>query len=505
MSGQAPAAVRRVLLAVAVAALAALAPAAAFSQKGQDAPGQDAPGQDAPGQDAPAPGAQVKKAPAQGKQAAAADQKQGKAAAAEPGPPRLDARAWVLVDPRDDTVLAAKAPDRRLPIASTTKLMTARLALQNLSPNQKLRAVPYQALAAESLLGLRAGEKMTVRDLLYALVLPSANDAAETLAEGVSGSIPKFVKQMNREAASLGLDNTSYANPVGLDSPRNYSSAADLVALASTLLKNPLFARIADTETTVLHSGDHPRRIVSRNTLLNADASADGVKTGHTDSAGYILVGSATRDGTRLISAVLGAPSEAARDADSEALLDYGFSLYRPSLPVKKGERLADPKLDYRDDRLPLVARRQIEVSARRGQPVATRVVAPDEVTGPVDEGEKLGRVIVTVDGRTAAAALLVAAESADAASVTDRAISYAQNPVILLPAGAFVILVGLLLAAWARRPGKSEEKEPEPEPKPKRRRRERGPQERTPEERRQMHEERMRRRRQRQQGEERP
>lgn len=468
---------RRLLAALAVAA--AVLPATALSQESAEvAPAQK----------------QVDKEKA-GKQKAAKEQ---------PGPPKLDARAWVLIDPRDDAVLAARAPDRRLPIASATKLMTAHLALEKLSPKQKLRAPPYQALAAESLLGLRAGERMTVRDLLYALVLPSANDAAETVAQGVSGSIPRFVERMNREAAALGLDNTSYANPVGLDAPDNYSSAADLAELASVLLEEPLFARIADTQTTVLRSGDRPRRITSRNTLLGRDPSVDGVKTGHTGTAGYVLVGSATRDGTRLISAVLGARSEAARDAESLRLLDYGFSLYKPSRPVRKGEELAAPELDYRDDSLALVAQREVAVSAREGQPIDTSVKAPEEVSGEIEQGQKLGQVVVTVDGRRAGATPLVAAESAGAATLADKAVSAAQNPKIFLPAGAFVIVVGVLLAAWSRRSRQSDETEPPPEPKQKRRRRERGPQQRTPEERRKMHDERMRRRRQRAEGEER-
>jgi serine-type D-Ala-D-Ala carboxypeptidase (penicillin-binding protein 5/6) len=471
-------------LAVAAATLALVLPGSALSQG--EKPGPDPAAKDKP-----------------------AKQKAGPA-----GPPKLDARAWILIDPRDDEVLASSAPNRELPIASATKLMTARLALKELKVNEKLKAPPYQALPAESLLGLRAGEKMAVRDLLYALVLESANDAAATIATGVSGSVPRFVNQMNREAARLGLENTSYSNPIGLDDPANYSSAADLAALAGLLLKNKLFARVADTQATTLRSGDSPRRIDTRNTLLNADPTADGVKTGHTQQAGYVLVGSATREGTRLVSVVLGAGSEAGRDAETEKLLDYGFSLYRAETPVTKGEELADPKLDYRSDRLALVAGRQVEVSARRGQPVDTRIEAPEEVSGTIEKGERLGRVLVTVDGRVAGATPLVASESVEAATLVQKTLSTVQNPVILLPAGLFVIVVGLLLALRARRsePGdeipqpppepKAEKPEKPKKPKKRRLRRDRGSRERTPEERRQMHEERMRRRRQRSDGE---
>ncbi len=427
------------------------------------------------------------------------------AAKAPAGPPRLAAKAWILVDPRDGAVLASKAPGKPLPIASATKLMTAYLALKKLKPGQTLTAPAYQALPAESLLDLRAGERLTVRDLLYGLILASANDGAVTLAEGVSGSVPRFVERMNRQADALGLDDTSYANPIGLDDPKNYSSAADLAGLASLLLENPLFARIADSATATLRSGDSARAITSRNTLLGRDPSVDGVKTGHTIGAGYVLVGSATRAGTRLVSVVLGARSEAARDAETLQLLDYGFSLYTPSRPVKQGEQLADPKLDYRGDRLPLVARRGIEVSARGGQPVETRVDAPEELSGPIERGEVLGRVVVTVDGRRAGATPLVAGRAAEAASLAQKVVANAREPRILIPVGAFVILLGLLLVARRRHPfeaggnGRAGGRGSNPAPAPSgRRKRDQARRERTPEERRTMHEERKRRRQQR-------
>jgi serine-type D-Ala-D-Ala carboxypeptidase (penicillin-binding protein 5/6) len=409
------------------------------------------------------------------------------------GPPRFDAKAWVLMDPRDGSVLASKAPDKELPIASTTKLMTAYLALKMLKPGQTVTAPSYSPSAsAEIELGLRPGEKIRVRDLLYGLLLPSASDAAETLAVGVSGSVPDFVATMNQAAQQLGLTDTSYANPIGLDDSDNYSSARDLVTLAGILFRNKLFTQIVDSSSATLRSGDRVRQVTSRNTLLNRAAWIDGVKTGHTLGAGYVLVGSGTRDGTRLISAVLGTPSEAARDDDTLKLLDYGFSLYHPMQPVDQGEQLADPRLNYRGDHLPLVASRAIRLSIRKGQRVATRVDAPDEVSGAVDRGERLGEVAVTVDGKTAATSPLVAAHAVAAATTLDKAASTAKSPVLLISLGGIVILVGLLLIVRGRTG------EPAPPPPGPRRAQRQSPQQRTPEERRRMHEERMRRRRQR-------
>jgi serine-type D-Ala-D-Ala carboxypeptidase (penicillin-binding protein 5/6) len=414
-------------------------------------------------------------------------------AAASAGP-KLDAKAWILIDPRDDSVLASKSANKRLPIASTTKLMTAYLALKSLKPNQMIPAPSYHPSAsAEITLGLRPGERMRVRDLLYGLLLPSASDAAETLAVGVSGSVPAFVQRMNRAAQQLGLTETSYANPIGLDDPDNYSSAHDLVTLASILLKNRLFARIVNTPSATLDSGDHPRTVTSRDTLLNSVPWINGVKTGHTLGAGYVLVGSGTQDSTTLISAVLGTPNEPTRDADTLKLLQYGFSLYHPVQPVGRGEELADPKLDYRGDHLSLVALRALPVNVRQGQRVATRVAAPDEISGAVKQGQVLGHVTVTVDGKPAAGSPLVAARSVGAATLLDKVISVAKNPFFLLGLVAIVILVGLLLTRRGR-----DQKEPETATPGPRRNGRQAPQQRTPEERRRMHEERMRRRRQR-------
>jgi serine-type D-Ala-D-Ala carboxypeptidase (penicillin-binding protein 5/6) len=405
-------------------------------------------------------------------------------------PPQLDARAWILIDSGDGAVLASKAQNQRLPIASATKLMTAYLALKRLRPNQRISAPAYQPRSSlEILLGLRQGERVRVRDLLAGALLPSANDAAETLAVGVSGSVPAFVAAMNAAARRLGLADTHYANPIGFDDAGNYSSARDLATLASILLRNKLFSRIVDSPSATLRSGDRTRQVSSRNTLLGEVPWVSGVKTGHTLGADYVLVGSGTQDSTTLVSVVLGAPSESARDDDTLKLLQYGFSLYHPVHPVQRGEEFADPRLDWRDDHLSLIAERSLPVNVRRGQRVTTNVTAPDEISGPVDEGERLGRVTVSVDGRVAAASPLAAAEAAGAASALDKVVGTAQNPFLLIAVGAIVIVVGLLLTARGRR-----SREPQAvSQRPRTERQE--PRERTPEERRRMHEERMRRR----------
>ena len=190
-------------------------------------------------------------------------------ASAAPEAPTPDARAWVLVDASDGERLAGRGDTNQLSIASTTKLMTAYVALRELPLNRKIAAPDYQPISpAETLAGLAPGERMSVSDLLYALLLASANDAAVTLAEGASGSVPAFVREMNRTAAALGLTGTHYENPIGLDSAGNYSTASDLATLTRRLRRERIFREIVDTEHALLKTGDHTREITNRNTLL---------------------------------------------------------------------------------------------------------------------------------------------------------------------------------------------------------------------------------------------
>ena len=268
-------------------------------------------------------------------------------------PPPLSARAWFLVDARDGARLAGQDVATPAAIASTTKLMTAYLAFDELRLDERLVASPYDALPSESLLGLQAGERISVRDLLYGLLLASGNDAAVTLADGVAGSVPAFVDEMNRAAGDLGLRDTSYSNPIGLDEPGNYSSPRDLAKLTMRLRRQRLFRRVFDTARATLQTGAQPRTIVNRNQLVLAVPWIDGVKTGYTLDAGNVLIGSGTRKGVTLLSVVLGAPSEAARDQDTLSLLRYGFSLYLRRTPVSIGETLAAPSVLGRDESCP--------------------------------------------------------------------------------------------------------------------------------------------------------
>jgi D-alanyl-D-alanine carboxypeptidase (penicillin-binding protein 5/6) len=235
--------------------------------------------------------------------------------------PPLSAVSFVLADSATGQVLLGKEPDQPAPMASTTKVMTALLALER-ADLQETVVVSANALIGGSTMGLEAGEVVTIEDLLWGLLLNSGNDAAMALAEHVAGSEEAFVLLMNERAAQLGLPNTLFANPHGLDQPGHYSSARDLWRLSEEALRHPVFRTMVSTQAHV--AAGHP--LSNRNLLLDAYPGADGVKTGTSDQAGQCLVGSVTRDGHRALVAILGSQN---RYADAEALFDHYQAFYR--------------------------------------------------------------------------------------------------------------------------------------------------------------------------------
>ncbi|MCU0258914.1 MAG: hypothetical protein MUF56_07820 [Solirubrobacteraceae bacterium] len=388
----------------------------------------------------------------------------GAAAGAEVTPaaaagPSLSAPAAILVQPDTGDVVYRRSAFSRRQIASTTKLMTVLLLLERRRLSDLIPAVPYAALPAESVAGLRAGERLTAADMARALLLASANDAAAAVAVDIGGSQRRFVRLMNERARRAGLRNTSFANPIGLDDPRNYSTATDLAKLALLVRANAFARRVMDRPSATLRSGARVRVVANRNTLIGAVPWMDGVKTGHTRTAGYLLVGSARRGGVPLVSVVMGTPSEAARNADTLALMTWGLARYRRSTPVRAGRVAASVPVRFTDGAVPLAATRTLRVVARRGERLRTRVVGlPREVTGPVAKGTRLGRIQVLRRGRVVAQAPLATTTAVERASLVARLGGWGGPlGVVLLLAVAAAVTAGSLL--WARRrrsPGRS-------------------------------------------------
>jgi D-alanyl-D-alanine carboxypeptidase (penicillin-binding protein 5/6) len=311
------------------------------------------------------------------------------------------APAWILVERDTGAVVGSANANEERPIASTTKLMTAYVTLEHEPLTRILAVVPYApSTAGESLAGLAAGERLSVADLLEAMLLPSGNDVAHTLAIDVGGSVGNFVAMMNAAARRLGLTRTHYSTPIGLDTPGdNYSTVANLATLAGVLMRNAFFARTVARHSATLSDG---RVMTNTNDLVGRYPFAVGIKTGHTDDAGYCLVGGGARDGVNLISVVLGDPSEAARDADTLALLRYGLSLFSRVTVVHRARVYARLALGGQPGvRIALVAPGSISVVVRRGGELDVYLTGvPGQVGAPPPAGTAEGQIDVAVDGR---------------------------------------------------------------------------------------------------------
>src|ERR1039458_4880282 len=334
----------------------------------------------------------------------------GAAATAAAGPPpglaELPARALVLIARGSGKVLFAEHANVQRPIASTTKLMTALVTVEREQAGRTLVEQPYTAGVGESLADVPAGGRLPLADMLRAMLLRSGNNVAYSLAVDVGGSVARFVSMMNALAALLNLGRTHFTTPIGLDTPGdNYSTATDLARLARVVLRDPLIAKIVDQTSARLADGVV---VDNRNDLVGAYRWIVGVKTGSTQDAGQCLVAAASLNGVHLISVVLGAPSEAARDADTLALLRYGLSLFR-SVPVAVAGRIyASIPVTGRSRPARLIARRSLRVVLARSVRLHVSLnVVPARLVGPLRAGTVEGAIRVHENGRIVQSVLL--------------------------------------------------------------------------------------------------
>ncbi len=345
-----------------------------------------------------------------------------------PEPPVLAAKSYILYDFSSNQVLLNQNGNARLEPASLTKLMTAYLTFAaikhgTLTLDQSLTA-PTEATSnnsGESRMLLKPGQTVTVDELLHGLIVQSGNDAAITLATNIAGSEAGFVGLMNKEAQRMGMKNTHFTNPVGMPDAQHYSSALDMAMLSAALLRDfpehyPIFGLRDYTFNNVTQA--------NRNRLLWLDPYADGLKTGHTETAGFCLVGSAKRDKRRLISVLLGADSDSQRASESQKLLNYGFQsfdairLYQNSQPVTrvrvwKGTE-SQVALGFRQDlflTIPKGQLAQLKASIETRQPILA----------PIASGQQLGVLKLTLAGKPYAEFPLIALDSVVLANVFSR------------------------------------------------------------------------------------
>ena len=325
--------------------------------------------------------------------------------------PTTSCECSCLYLPQNNTILYDKNANRRHPMASTTKIMTALVALENSAPSDEVIVSPMAVGIEGSSIYLTAGEHQTMEALLYALLLESANDAAAAIAIHLGGSIEGFANMMNKKAAELGLCDTHFTNPHGLADDEHYTTAAELARMTACAMENPHFREIVATrrKTITVNNGEGVRALSNHNKLLRAYPDCIGVKTGFTKKSGRCLVSAAERDGMLLIAVTLDAPDDW---RDHTAMLDFGFSLYEGRIPCT----------EY-TTRLPLLCGTKDSVSLSIAEPlsfVMRKNEAPIEVQpevnrfviAPVEKGQALGRLLYKQNGKTIASVPLLCDES---------------------------------------------------------------------------------------------
>lgn len=332
-------------------------------------------------------------------------------------PTSISAKSAILIEAGDGKILYQKSAHIRLPMASTTKIMTAIVAIEEYPDLKKEVSIDKRAVGIEgSSIYLYENETMTMEDLLYALLLSSANDAAVAIACEISGGIEEFAEKMNSKANALGLEDTHFTNPNGLHDEEHYTTAYDLALLAAYALKNPTFKKIVSTKkkTVPMKNGEETRLLINHNKMLSLYDGAIGVKTGYTKKSGRCLVSAAERDGLMLVAVTLNAPNDWNDHSD---LLDFGFDSYECKnfansgnisffVPVISGEE-SEIKVT---NSAPLSA-----VISKEHTEITCTVELPKFIFADIKEGEAVGNIIYTCNGSIIAQSPLVAEKSINA------------------------------------------------------------------------------------------
>jgi serine-type D-Ala-D-Ala carboxypeptidase (penicillin-binding protein 5/6) len=342
--------------------------------------------------------------------------------------PEVDARAYLVLNPQTGEVLLARHAHDRLPIASITKLMTALLTVAHSKPNEVV-AVDRDAVGVTgSTVRLRAGERMRVRELLAAALIQSANDSAVALGELVEDRVgAPFPTLMNTTAESMGLEDTHFVRPDGLDVSGHYSSAWDVTRLAVIAMREPVIRQLVRQESATISGG---RTLHTWNDLLGEFPGVFGVKTGHTSSAGWNEVAAVRGNGVTLYVTILGSPARSTRNADLEELLAWGLSRYA-LVPLTPLDRVyGRVPVTFDGEAVPVVAARPVRRPVRIGRPLVEQVVLPSLLELPVRRGQVVGEVRVFDRKRVVGRSPLVAAETRDEPGFLGRTGWYAGRAV---------------------------------------------------------------------------
>jgi len=347
-----------------------------------------------------------------------------------PAPPEVAAKNYLLVDFSSGNVLAEKNADAKIEPASITKLMTAYVVYKEidedrLSMNDTVIISEKAWRMGGSRMYLEVNSEVTVHDLLKGLIIQSGNDASVALAEQIAGTEDAFVQLMNQYAVELGMDNTNFVNSTGWPDKKHLTSARDIAKLAAAIIREfpEHYAWYAEKENTYNEIKQY-----NRNKLLWSDNSVDGLKTGHTDSAGYCLVASAIRSDMRVISVVLGTKSKKARASDSQTILNYGFRFYESHTLYDAEEVLSRPRVWSGEfEQLTVGLEEDLSVTIQRGAYDKLDAVMDidKDIEAPVERGQKVGVVKVSLDGELLASVPLVALETVNEGGFIQKAKDY--------------------------------------------------------------------------------
>ncbi len=357
---------------------------------------------------------------------------QESATQAPPGAPRLDAGSWALIDANTGLYLAGKDPDKRISIASTTKMMVALVALEDgTNLNERVTVSENAASYAGSVysnVGLYPYDRVSVRDLLTAALVPSGTDAVYALAEHLGGgSVDQFVGSMNEKAKNMGLKNTHFENPAGIDTKGNYSSARDLASIVREAMKYPEIREIVGKSEATITTQDREIGLVNTNLLVVPNSGYDyepatGVKTGTSPQAGPCLVASASSGEESYVAVVLDAANDLYRFEAARTALEYGFGDFEREALVSRGDVHGQLQLPFRrDESVKLVVAKSVSGLAGPGLKVEREVTTEKEAPPAAEAGRKLGEIEVYVDGKRIGSSPLVAQKSYEEAGIWQR------------------------------------------------------------------------------------
>nr|WP_245720629.1 D-alanyl-D-alanine carboxypeptidase family protein [Microbulbifer yueqingensis] len=343
-----------------------------------------------------------------------------------PAPPQLAASAYLLIDAHTGQVLVEHNADKQVPPASLTKMMTAYIVSEEIEKGsiKETDLVPISEKAWKkggSKMFVKVGDKVPVIDLMRGVIIQSGNDASIALAEFVSGSEEVFAEVMNQQAEMLGMTDTNFKNATGWPAEGHMTTARDLATLARALIRDhPEHYKIYSEKYFSYAGINQP----NRNRLLWRDSAIDGIKTGHTEEAGFCLVASAQKRGMRLISVVLGTESDDKRAAESQKLLAYGFRYYQTHKVYSADDVLQSERIwGGKEPQVGIAVERDVFVTIPRGgeESIKADLIIDGELEAPIKKGEPVGKVVVTLDGETVADVRAVAAEEVEQAGFFKR------------------------------------------------------------------------------------